>query len=389
MEIESLLVDEPPSIIAGSVMESAITLPIQNEIERIERWDNWRWQMQNRIRTVSQLNKQFPYLDTSGIYDASVKFPFAITPYYASLIRNADLSDPIFAMSVPQAEELLNPSYLKEDPLEEEKHMPVPGLVHRYPDRALLITTSSCAVYCRHCTRKRVAGKRDTCVTEFQLSKMIDYLRVHPEIHDVIISGGDPLTMSTGKLESIIKQVRSVDSVDIIRIGTRTPVVLPMRITSVLVNMLKKYHPIYINTHFNHPNELTPQALEACSKLANAGIVLGNQSVLLKGINDDAEIMEKLLRGLLKARVKPYYLFQCDLIRGTEHFRTPISKGLEIMEYLRGKLSGLAIPSYIVDLPNGGGKIPVLPSYIVASKDEYALFRNPEGDLIRYPCPIN
>ncbi|MFA7218930.1 MAG: KamA family radical SAM protein [Synergistaceae bacterium] len=389
MEIKSLLVDEPPSIIADSVMESAITLPIQNEIKRIERWDNWQWQMQNRIRTVSQLNKQFPYLNTSGIYDASVKFPFAITPYYASLIRNADLSDPIFAMSVPQAEELLNPSYLKEDPLEEEKYMPVPGLVHRYPDRALLITTSSCAMYCRHCTRKRVAGKRDTCVNESQLSKMIDYLRIHPEIHDVIISGGDPLTMSTGKLESIIKQVRSVESVDIIRIGTRTPVVLPMRITSVLVNMLKKYHPIYINTHFNHPNELTPQALEACSKLVNAGIVLGNQSVLLKGVNDDATTMETLLRGLLKARVKPYYLFQCDLISGTEHFRTPISKGIEIMEYLRGRLSGLAIPSYIVDLPNGGGKIPVLPSYIVAFKDEYTLFRNPEGDLIRYPCPIH
>jgi len=383
--------DEPPPAFAAETAESSAlqtslfsSMPVQADFSR---WNNWTWQMQNRIRSIARLRDYFPGLDSTGIHEAGAKFPFAITPYYASLIRRAERTDPVFAMSVPQMAELFDPACLKDDPLEEDEDMAVPGLVHRYQDRALLISTTSCAMYCRHCTRKRVAGRRDTCITRTRLERAVKYLSMHPEIHDVIISGGDPLTMSTEMLETVIAAVRSVKSVDIIRIGTRTPVVLPMRITDDLVNMLKKYHPIFINTHFNHPVELTPQAIEACGKLADAGIPLGNQSVLLKGINDDPHVMEELLRGLLKARVKPYYLFQCDLVRGVEHFRTPISKGIEIMEYLRGRVSGLGIPLYVVDAPHGGGKIPVLPNYIVSTSPTHTVLRNFEGQMVSYPEP--
>ena len=242
-------------------------------------------------------------------------------------------------------------------------------------------------MYCRHCTRKRVAGKRESCITSANLARISAYLTEHPEIHDVILSGGDPLTMSTAALERIIATVRAVSSVDVIRIGTRTPVTLPMRITADLVEMLRRYHPIWINTHFNHPNEFSPEAREACARLADAGIPLGNQTVLLRGINDDPRLMEDLCRGLVKMRVRPYYLFQCDLVRGVEHFRTPISRGIEIMEYLRGRLSGLAIPTYVVDAPGGGGKIPVLPTYVVSSSPTHTVLRNFEGMLISYPEP--
>jgi len=379
------LEDEPPLIQEEIITESTVTLPVQADFSK---WDNWSWQMKHRIKTLKDLKEYFPLLqDADNIQKAGDVFSYAITPYYASLIRNLSPNDPIYAMSVPQIAELNNPSYLNDDPLHEEKYTPVPGLIHRYKDRALLITTSSCAMYCRHCTRKRVSGQIDKCIGEYQLSKIIAYLQEHSEIKDVIISGGDPLTMSTSKLESIISQVRSVKSVDIIRIGTRTPVVMPMRITDELVNMIKKYHPIYVNTHFNHPCELTPQAIEACSKLANAGIPLGNQTVLLKGVNDDPIVMEDLLRGLLKARVKPYYIFQCDLVRGVEHFRTTISKGIEIMEHLRGNISGLGIPDYIVDSPQGGGKLPILPNYIITTDDKFTVLRNPEGEFIVYPEP--
>jgi len=351
-------------------------------------WSDWRWQMRNRIRTVGQLVGSFPKLKgLTAIAEAADKFPLAITPYYASLIREASFADPVFKMAVPNVDELWDPSFLKDDPLEEDHDMPVPGLVHRYPDRALVITTTTCAMYCRHCTRKRVAGKRETCITPAQLSRISAYLSAHPEIHDVILSGGDPLTMATPALERIIATVRAVNTVDVIRIGTRTPVTLPMRITPELVEMLRRYHPIWINTHFNHPNEFSPEAREACARLADAGIPLGNQTVLLHGINDDPRLMEELCRGLVRMRVRPYYLFQCDLVRGVEHFRTPISRGIEIMEYLRGRLSGLAIPTYVVDAPGGGGKIPVLPNYVVSSSPTHTVLRNFEGMLISYPEP--
>jgi len=351
-------------------------------------WHDWRWQMRARIRTVEQLLERFPRLPhPDGVREALNRFQMAITPYYASLIEKLDASDPIFRMAVPQVQELINPAFLEADPLGEEQHSPVPGLIHRYPDRALLITTSVCAMYCRHCTRKRVTGECESQLDAAHIPAMVGYLQAHPEIHDVIVSGGDPLTLATPTLERILAAIRSVDTIEVIRIGTRTPVTLPMRITDELTEMLRKYHPVWINTHFNHPRELTREAVAACARLANAGIPLGNQCVLLRGVNDDVRVMEALCRGLVKARVRPYYLFQCDLVPGVEHFRTPISKGIEIMEYLRGRVSGLAIPTYVVDTPGGGGKIPVAPTYMVSQSPTHTVFRNFEGMLMSYPEP--
>jgi lysine 2,3-aminomutase len=347
---------------------------------------DWHWQLKNRIKNLYELKSNFPTLElTEELLKAELKFPMAITPYYASLIQSCDPSDPIFAMSVPQVEELIEHSYLSNDPLHEESHMPFPFLVHRYPDRVLLISTGTCPVLCRHCTRKRIAGRDNRVINSKQLDQVVNYLQAHPDVHDIIISGGDPLTLSTSSLEKIISKIRSVPTVDIIRIGSRVPVTMPMRITSELTNMLKKYHPIFINTHFNHPNEITKESTHACEQLVNAGIPVGNQTVLLKGINDDPEIIEKLCRGLIKIRVKPYYLFQCDLINGTEHFRTDISCGINIMHYLRGRLSGLAIPNFIVDLPNGGGKIELLPNYILSNNTNNIVFKNDKGETFIYP----
>lgn len=352
------------------------------------RWSDWRWQMRHRLRTVERLLECFPSLrDQPTMAQAAEKFPLAITPYYASLIQRPDASDPVFQMCVPQVQELVDPPFLSDDPLEEDEDMPVPGLVHRYPDRALLIATSTCAMYCRHCTRKRVAGTRESSISAPRLQQAVAYLAAHPEIHDVIISGGDPFTMTTDVLERLVAAIRSVPSVDIIRIGTRTPVVMPMRITDTLVRMLRAYQPLYVNTHFNHPNELTPEAAAACARLVDGGIPMGNQSVLLRGVNDDPRIIEELCRGLVRMRVRPYYLFQCDLVRGVEHFRTPVSRGIEIMEYLRGRLSGLAIPMFVIDAPHGGGKIPVLPNYVVSTSPTHTVLRNFEGLLVSYPEP--
>jgi len=352
---------------------------------QLEKFDDWHWQMRNRIRKVSNLN--FP--PSKEMIQAEEKFPMAITPYYASLVKRWDSTDPIFAMSIPQANELLDSSFLSSDPLSEGHDMPVPNLVHRYKDRALLITTDVCGMFCRFCTRKRVAGQtHGSVITPIQLEVVIQYLKEHSEIHDVIISGGDPLTMSTNTLDYILTAVRSVPSVDIIRIGTRVPVTMPMRITEELTEMLKKHHPVWINTHFNHPVEITPEAKKACEVLVNAGIPLGNQTVLLKGINDDPMVIEELCRGLIRMRVRPYYLFQCDLVKGVEHFRTPLKKGIEIMEHLRGRLSGIAIPNFVVDAPNGGGKIELLPNYIVSMNEKETILRNFEGKLVSYPEPI-
>ncbi len=351
-------------------------------------WRDWRWQMRNRIRTLGRLAEVFPGLKpTTGMSAAVGTFPMAIPPYYASLIRSVDTSDPVFQMCVPQVDELMNPAFLSDDPLGEDHDMPVPGLVHRYPDRALLVSTSVCASYCRHCTRKRVAGQVENVISPAHIRGAVDYLKAHPEIKDVVVSGGDPFTMATPVLERILRAVRSVSSVEIIRIGTRTPVVMPMRITDELVQMLRKYHPVFVNTHFNHPYELTADARAACLKLVDAGVPMGNQTVLLRGVNDSAEILSALFRELVKVRVKPYYLFQCDLVKGVEHFRTPLATGVEIMARLRGRLSGLAIPTFVVDAPHGGGKIPVLPNYIVARTEHETVLRNYEGVLTSYPEP--
>ncbi len=387
--------DEPPLVEEkteppASTETASAAKVLAPALHQNPKWNDWRWQIRNRIRSFQELVDVFPPLrSNTAIAKAAEKYPMAITPYYASLIKAANLSDPVFQMSVPQGQELYAPDFLHADPLEEEEDMPVPGLIHRYRDRALLMGTTMCSMYCRHCTRKRVAGYQESSISINQLNDITTYLRAHPEIKDVIISGGDPLTMSTSLLERILMAVRSVQSVDIIRIGTRVPVVLPQRITNELTQMLAKYHPVWVNTHFNHPNEITPEAQAACAKLVNAGIPLGNQSVLLKGINDSPQIMEELCRGLVKIRVRPYYLFQCDLVRGVEHFRTPISRGIEIMEYLRGRLSGLAIPAYVVDAPHGGGKIPVLPNYVVSMSPSHTVLRNYEGMLVNYPEPMD
>jgi len=373
--------DEPPLL-------SAPLRTIEPPLYRSKNWNDWRWQMANRIRTSQQLIAAFPSLTGSpDVTSVMAKYPMAITPYYASLIRSADGCDPIFQMCVPQAEELIDPPFLTPDPLEECHDMPVPGMVHRYPDRALVIATTMCSTYCRHCTRKRIAGTRETSITKRRLEQIAAYLREHPQISDVIVSGGDPLTMSTEHLEMVLSTLRSVPSVQIIRIGSRVPVVLPMRITDELCQMIRKYHPVWINTHFNHPQELTPESMEACRRLADAGVPLGNQSVLLRGINDDPRIIEQLCRSLVRNRVRPYYMYQCDLVRGVEHFRTPVTRGIEIMEYLRGRLSGLAIPTFVIDAPHGGGKIPVLPNYVVTQSPTHTVVRNYEGMLIAYPEP--
>ncbi len=379
--------DEPPhaSGVIGCATPSETIPPDINTLQA--KWNDWRWQLRHRIRQFDELQHMFPALNGMSTDMAARKFPMAITPYYASLIQSADPSDPIFAQSVPQACELIDPPCLRDDPLEEDHDMPVPNLVHRYGDRALLLVTSMCSVYCRHCTRKRVAGQRESRLSPIDLVRAVDYLGTHPEIKDVVISGGDPLTLSTAALERIVSAIRAVPSVEIIRIGTRTPVVLPMRVTADLVRMLRKYHPIYINTHFNHPRELTPEAMAACHRLADVGIPLGNQSVLLRGVNDDSRVLEELFRGLVRNRVRPYYLFQCDLVRGVEHFRTPLSKGIEIMEHLRGRLSGLAIPTFTVDMPHGGGKVPLLPNYMVSMSPTHTVLRNFEGMLVAYPEP--
>ena len=361
------------------------TLPTSNGSEH---GNDWTWQMRHRIRSVAQLAQFFEAAHLPpGMARAARKFPLAITPYYASLIRRLDASDPIFLMAVPQARELLDPPFLCDDPLEEVSDMPAPGLIHRYTDRALLIATTTCAMYCRHCTRKRVAGQRETSLLGPRLRAATEYLARHPEIRDVIISGGDPFTLTTRSLRRILAAVRSVPTVEIIRIGTRTPVTLPMRVTDELVAMLREFHPLWVNTHFNHPREVTPAAAEACTRLVDAGIPVGNQSVLLRGVNDDPEVIADLCRSLVRMRVRPYYLFQCDLVRGVEHFRTPLSRGLEVMEHLRGRLSGLAIPQFVVDAPHGGGKIPLLPTYLVSISPTHAVLRNFEGMLVSYPEP--
>ena len=384
--------DEPPSLASDEDGQRPCLPPVPSlklrALQGDPRWNDWHWQMRSRVRALGPLLELLPSAGpATGLSQAASKFPMAITPYYLSLVRSGDASDPVFQMCVPQMEELFDPPFLVDDPLEEDHDMPVPGLVHRYPDRALLIATTTCAMYCRHCTRKRAAGHREARISVGRLRQVVAYLQSHPEIHDVIVSGGDPFTMSTEALDRVLSALRSVPSVEVIRIGSRVPVTMPMRITDELVAMLRRHHPVWVNTHFNHPNEITAASSEACRRLADAGIPVGNQSVLLRGINDDPDVMAELCRSLIRMRVRPYYLFQCDLVRGVEHFRTPLSRGIEIMESLRGRLSGLAIPTFVVDAPHGGGKIPVLPTYIVSSSPTHTVLRNYEGMLVSYPEP--
>lgn len=370
-------------LLESRVVQTLLSLP-----KEAWRQEDWRWQMSHRITALAELQAFWPEWHPSPEQHAvAERYPFALTPYYLSLIQNPTDSDPIGRLGIPQAAELQNVPDLFRDPLAEESHSPVPGLIHRYPDRAVLLVNGLCPVYCRHCTRKRFVGIETGTVNRSQLEQWVSYLQATPSIKDVIVSGGDPLTLSDSRLEEILAAVRSVNSVEIIRIGTRIPVLMPMRITEELCAMLSRYHPLWIVTHFNHPQELTEQAKQACLRLVGTGCPVNNQAVLLRGVNDHPDILEDLFRQLMKIRVRPYYLHQCDLIQGIEHLRTPIAKGIEIMEALRGRLGGLAIPQYVVDLPQGGGKVPILPQYILSVSPTKTVLRNFEGRIVMYPEP--
>ena len=356
-----------------------------------EQWNDWKWQVKNRIETVEELKKHIKLTEEEevGIRESLKTLRMAITPYYLSLIDTDDPHDPIRKQSIPTINELyISPDDLQ-DPLHEDSDSPVPGLTHRYPDRVLFLITDMCAMYCRHCTRRRFAGQRDAALPTERIDKAIDYIARTPQVRDVLLSGGDALLMSNDKLEYILKKLRDIPHVEIIRIGTRTPVVMPQRITDDLVNMIKKYHPVWVNTHFNHPNEITPESTEACGRLADAGIPLGNQSVLLRGINDCSHVMKKLVTGLVKIRVRPYYIYICDQSMGISHFRTPVSKGIEIIENLRGHVSGYAVPTFVVDAPGGGGKIPIMPTYLISQSPGRVVVRNYEGVISTYAQPTD
>jgi len=312
----------------------------------------------------------------------------AITPYYSTLIDEEDENSPIKMQAVPSIKELYVRNEELTDPLAEDLYSPVENIVHRYPDRVLFIVTYKCSMYCRHCTRRRIVGEEDFSINEETLEKAISYIKSNSNIRDVLLSGGDPLVMSDGYIENIIRRLREIPHVEIIRIGTRTPVVLPMRITDDLVNMLKKYHPIWINTHFNHPMEITEDAIKACTKIVDAGIPLGNQSVLLKGVNDKAEILKELFIKLVKYRVRPYYLYQCDLAQGIGHFRTKVETGIDIIRSLRGYISGFAVPTFVIDAPKGGGKIPVNAEYVISMDNNQVVMKNYKGDIYYYPNNI-
>lgn len=354
-----------------------------------EDWNDWRWQMRNNIRDVETLAKVIPLDDRekSDISRVLQTFRMAITPYYASLIDPGNPACPVRLQAVPRIAETHEDASDQDDPLHEDVDSPVPGLTHRYPDRVLLLITRICSMNCRHCTRRRMVGIEDTHLDEDHVDAAIEYIRKTPIVRDVLISGGDPFVLSTEKLERVISAVRAIPHVEIIRIGTRTPVVMPMRVTDELVRMLGKYQPLYVNTHFNHPKEITVEARQACARLADAGIPLGNQSVLLRDVNDCPVLMKKLVQKLLSIRVKPYYIYQCDMSRGISHFRTTVSKGIEIIENLRGHTSGMAVPTFVIDAPGGGGKIPVMPDYLITSNEKRVILRNYEGVITSYDEP--
>lgn len=334
-------------------------------------WKNWKWQMKHRITSLSTaeelLGINFTETQKAQIETTIDTFPLSITPYYLSLIDIDNFeNDPVFLQSFPSVHEL---SILKgdmADPLHEDEDSPVEGITHRYPDRVLFLVSNMCSMYCRHCTRKRKVGDTDNIPSKEVIDKGLDYIRKNPVIRDVLLSGGDPFLLSDEYLDYILTELRKIEHIEIIRIGTRTPVVLPYRITDDLVAMLKKHHPLWINTHFNHPREVTASAKKSLAKLADAGIPLGNQTVLLSNVNDCPKIIRSLVHKLAANRVRPYYLYQCDLSEGLSHFRTPVGKGIEIIESLIGHTSGFCVPTYVIDAPGGGGKIPVMPNYLIS-----------------------
>ncbi len=388
--------EKPPSSIAtiSEAKEPPGRLALRNRKRFFgdvpaESWNDWKWQFRNRITTVEGLTKFIPLSakEQTRLKLVVTKFPLSITPHYLCLIDPDDPNDPIGKQAIPAFEEVALAGMGTADPLAEAAYSPVPGLVHRYPDRVLIVLTNLCPMLCRHCTRKREWRHGVWVRTPSEIETMLDYVRQNKTVRDIILSGGDPLTLSTHRLEEVISGLRRIEHVEIIRIGTRFPVVLPQRIDDQLCAMLSKYGPIWLNTHFNHYREVTPESAVACDRLLRSGIPVSNQSVLLRGVNDSVETQLKLCQQLLKAKVRPYYLFQCDEVQGTEHLRTPVEAGIRIIEGMRGHTSGLAVPTFVVDLPQGGGKVPLQPNYMLSQTDEEMTFRNYQGHHFRYRNP--
>jgi lysine 2,3-aminomutase len=375
-----------------SANQREIAERISTESVSLSNWKDWKWQLKNAVRTVERFENLLGIRlgpdERAKIELTLRKFPLSVTPYYLSLIDPDDFAnDPVFKQAFPSPAELRIERHDMSDPLAEDKDSPTPGITHRYPDRVLFTVSNVCSMYCRHCTRKRKVGDVDSIPGREQIEAGLAYIRGNPVIRDVLLSGGDPLMLSDGQLDWILTELRKIEHVQIVRIGTRMPVVLPYRITDELVAMLRKHHPVWVNTHFNHPREITTSSKTALRLLADAGIPLGNQSVLLAGVNDCPRIMKSLVHKLVDNRVRPYYLYQCDLSEGLTHFRTPVGKGIEIMESLRGHTSGFAVPTYVVDAPGGGGKIPLTPNYLISISTNKVVLRNYEGVITTYREP--
>ncbi len=389
--------EEPPSVAISETEEppsSRSTIGSENRKRFFghvseENWRDWRWHFRNRITTIEELSKFIPLSskEQSRLKLVITKYPFAVTPHYLTLINVDDPNDPVRKQAIPSFDEIGLVGMGQEDPLEEVRDSLVPGLVQRYPDRALMVLTDICPMFCRHCTRKREWKNGGWVRNTAEIEAMLEQIRSRKKIRDVIISGGDPLTLSTQRLEEVISKLRQIEHVEIIRIGSRYPVVLPQRIDDELCAMLSKYGPIWLNTHFNHPNEITPESAAACDKLLRSGVPVNNQTVLLRGVNDSVETQMKLCQGLLKTKVRPYYLFQTDEVQGTEHLRTTVETGLKIIEGMRGHTSGIAIPTYVVDLPGGGGKVPLQPEYLLSQAGDTLTFRNYQGRIFNYREP--
>lgn len=353
-----------------------------------EKWNDWRWQLSHRLNSVEEIEKVIPLteserkaLQTSGLFRVDV------TPYFISLIDPDDPNDPVRKQIIPRSEEMQAFTAMMEDSLAEDRHSPVPGLVHRYPDRVLMLVTTQCASYCRYCTRSRIVGDPGQTFSRQEFEAQIEYLKRTPQVRDVLLSGGDPLVLAPKILKEILTRLREIPHIEIVRIGSRVPVFMPMRVTQELCDMLQEFHPLWINIHINHPNEITRELAEACDRMTRAGIPLGNQSVLLAGVNDCVHIQREMVQKMTRIRVRPYYLYQCDLVEGAGHFRTPVAKGIEIIEGLRGHTSGYAVPQFIVDAPGGGGKIPVMPNYQLSASDHKIILRNYEGYVTTYEEP--
>lgn len=361
--------------------------PLYQDVPQ-EKWTDWRWQLSHRLNSVEDFEQilQLTESERKGLSQSDL-FRVDITPYFVSLIDPNNPDDPIRKQVIPLEGEIVPFTGMMDDSLAEDRDSPVPGLVHRYPDRVLMLVTTQCASYCRYCTRSRIVGDPLETFSKAEFAKQIEYLKRTPQVRDVLLSGGDPLTIKPSILEDLLRQLRDIPHIEIIRLGTRTPVFMPMRVTDELCEMLSQFHPLWMNIHVNHPNEITKELAEACDKLSRAGIPLGNQSVLLAGINDCVHIQRKLVHDLVKIRVRPYYLYQCDLVHGAGHFRTPVSKGIEIIEGLRGHTSGYSVPTFVVDAPGGGGKIPVMPNYLISQSDHTIVLRNFEGFITSYEEP--